>query len=227
MSEVARVEEGCTTISITTTRRDARTRFSLPFRVGEFTQVGVLTVHQRRLTSEDTNSAPDSQASGYDQAGSVGNKVLEAQLSRALQRQALMRGRLAALTPVTSSPSRSQTRHCGIRLRKATIAHTKSPCRSLERGGGGKSLRIDLAMTLLLWPALTALLLALLLFRLPAGAVTLGMISGLALSIVGAQPCSLLISPLACGAGTIVMAFCFWYCTCDDLCPYQNKYALR
>lgn len=201
VSEVGRVEEGCTTISITTTRRDAA-RILIAFQHGELAEAGVLAICEERSKAEHGQPDLESLASGHDSAKSVGNKALEAQLSRALRREALMRPwrRLRYLFSV--SVANSPLWHT---LAESDNRAYANPLVRTARN----ALRIDLQTTLLIWPALTALLLALLLFRLPAEVVILGVISGLALSIVGAQPCSLLISPLACGAGTIVTAFAF------------------
>lgn len=75
------------------------------------------------------------------------------------------------------------------------------------------SLIVDLEATLLLWPLLAYLLLASIFFLLPSNypipSVNLGIFTGITLALLGAQPCSILISPLACGAGTVAMAIAF------------------
>lgn len=82
-----------------------------------------------------------------------------------------------------------------------------------EVRGRFKSLIVDLRMTLVLWPLAAAIFLAALFFGLPSAlspaAIFLGIATGFTLALFGSQPCSALISPLACGGGTVVMGIAF------------------
>jgi hypothetical protein len=76
-----------------------------------------------------------------------------------------------------------------------------------------RSLSLDLRASMLLWPLLTALLLGLLLAgareMYPLIAIGSGVATGMALAVAGSQPCSILVSPLACGGGTVLMGLVF------------------
>jgi len=79
--------------------------------------------------------------------------------------------------------------------------------------GKWRALKADLQMTCITWPLSAALTLALILSVLhsffPFVAVSAGVTTGLALSLVGVQVCASALSPIACGAGTIVMCWAF------------------
>ena len=66
---------------------------------------------------------------------------------------------------------------------------------------------------MMLWPILTAVLLALTLMPLrlvfPLLAVDVGIVTGVVLSLAGAQVCASVVSPIAVGAGAIVMGWAF------------------
>lgn len=203
VKELRRAEEGCTTISITTTTDDAR-NILIAFRRGEFEQTGIVSIEARPLPTP-SNRALD--FANHDSAalrqGEPGRALpIERQLSRALRTEALLRPwrRLFYLY----SPSIAHSRFWHVIAESDQRAYA-NPVLYRNR----KSLGIDLGMTLLVWPALVALVLMFSMFRLPAGDVAIGALSGLALAIVGAQPCSVVISPLACGAGTVAMAYAF------------------
>ena len=74
-------------------------------------------------------------------------------------------------------------------------------------------LRSDLLISFVLWPALTAAILALSLMAVrafdPRTAVSAGVIAGLVLALTGAQVCACVVSPLAVGAGGIAMGWMF------------------
>jgi hypothetical protein len=76
-----------------------------------------------------------------------------------------------------------------------------------------RSLLSDLGTCWIAWPILTAALLALILGGLRlAGlplAVGIGLVSTMILALVGAQVCAAVVSPLACAAGSVVMALGF------------------
>jgi hypothetical protein len=76
-----------------------------------------------------------------------------------------------------------------------------------------KSFRVDLMGTLILWPLLTAslILVGCLLLETVDVPVNImaGLLTGLLIGIVGAQPCSALIGPPACGAGGIGIGAAF------------------
>lgn len=202
VKELRRAEEGCTTISVTTTTDDARDVL-IAFTRGAFDQTGIVSMEARPL------AGPSERVPGLTKQDSADPQVrpgavvpIERQLSRALKTEALLRPwrRLFYLF----SPSIGNSRFWHVIAESDQRAYA-NPVLYRNR----KSLRIDLGMTLLVWPALVALVLMFSLFRLPANEAAVGALSGLALAIVGAQPCSVVISPLACGAGTVAMAYAF------------------
>lgn len=75
------------------------------------------------------------------------------------------------------------------------------------------SLRADVFMTCMTWPAAAAILLALCLLALhpffPYIAMGGGIATGIALSLAGVQVCASALSPIACGAGTIAICWAF------------------
>lgn len=76
------------------------------------------------------------------------------------------------------------------------------------------SLAVDLRMAIVLWPTMTTLLVGFLLFRLGIAsppALFVGVLTGAALALLGAQPCSLVVSPLVCGGGGVVMSIGFGF----------------
>jgi hypothetical protein len=76
-----------------------------------------------------------------------------------------------------------------------------------------RSLVIDLRMTVMLWPLVISATLCVLFLcqrnTYSLTAISLGVLSGVTLAVFGSQPCSILVSPLACGGGTVVMGVAF------------------
>ncbi len=79
--------------------------------------------------------------------------------------------------------------------------------------GEGAALAADIQMACGTWPLFAALSLSVVLVAVhaffPSAAIAAGVATGLALSLAGAQVCSAALSPVACGAGTIVMCWAF------------------
>jgi hypothetical protein len=75
------------------------------------------------------------------------------------------------------------------------------------------SFKADLWMACVTWPVFAALLLGLVLLVVhhwfPFIAIGAGVATGLAVALMGAQVCSSVLSPMACGGGTIVMCWAF------------------
>jgi hypothetical protein len=202
VKELLRAEEGCTTISITTTTDDAR-NILIAFGRGEFEQTGIVSIEARPLRTQSERALDFAKEDSAARDGEPGRVLpIERQLSRALKTEALLRPwrRLFYMY----SPSIANSRFWHVIAESDQRAYA-NPVLYRNR----RSLGIDLGMTLLVWPAFVALVLMFSVFRLPAGDAAVGALSGLALAIVGAQPCSVVISPLACGAGAVAMAYAF------------------
>jgi hypothetical protein len=79
--------------------------------------------------------------------------------------------------------------------------------------GKGRALNADLQMAWVTWPLFAVVVLAVALAALhpmfPYLDISAGITTGLAVSLIGVQVCSSAISPIACGAGTIVVIWAF------------------
>ena len=82
-----------------------------------------------------------------------------------------------------------------------------------DHRGEARALLADIVMSCLTWPIFAAATLALLLLALqpsfPDIAIGAGVATGLAVALVGAQVCATALSPIACGAGTVVLCWAF------------------
>jgi hypothetical protein len=220
VQELRRAEEGCTTISITTATDDAR-KILIAFRRGEFKQTGIVSIEAGPMPeSSERVFGLAKQDSVARHAGPRTALPIERQLSRALKTEALLRPwrRLFYLY----SPSIANSRFWHVIAESDHRAYA-NPVLHRNR----KSLGIDLGMTLLAWPALVAFVLMFSVFRLPAGDAAVGALSGLALAIAGAQPCSVVISPLACGAGSVGHGLCIRPRSCNHSDALEPRRAVR
>jgi len=82
-----------------------------------------------------------------------------------------------------------------------------------DLAGKRAALSADIQMASGIWPLFAALSLSAVLLAMhgfsPNVAIAAGVATGLAISLAGAQVCSAVLSPIACGAGTIVMCWAF------------------
>ena len=82
-----------------------------------------------------------------------------------------------------------------------------------DLGGKHRALKADLQMACVTWPLFASLVLAAALVALrtafPYVDVGAGLATGLAVALIGVQVCSSALSPIACGAGTILMFWAF------------------
>lgn len=202
VSYVPKVEEGCTTVYLRTTDGGAQKIVSA-FHNGELASAGVVATTKpagavgRRFFGP---FSPDV-ALAWEPDSDAGRRIRRS-LRAALWRERGMRPWRRLRYLFSPSVARSPLWH--------TIA--ASDDRAYANPGvlhRWKSLRTDLGMTLLLWPLLTAAVLTLALLQLPMDAIESGVLTGVALAVMGAQPCSLLISPLACGAGVLAIGSAF------------------
>jgi hypothetical protein len=93
------------------------------------------------------------------------------------------------------------------------IADSNDRAYTADLRSRGESFKADVRMTCFTWPLFAAVSLTLGLLALhpffPFIAVGAGVATGLALSLAGAQVCASALSPIACGAGTIVVFWAF------------------
>jgi hypothetical protein len=190
-----RIEEGCTEITVRVTRASAE-RIEAAFARGELVEAGVIAIRMTRV-ADDTSLTGQLEDS---------DELFEKSWRRALRKARFARPwrrlRWVVSTKIAFSP----------------LAHIfqESETRSYASAGILKrwsSLKVDLEAAFLLWPMLTggALIGTLFLVRLvePSTAVGFGVISGVILSIIGAQACAAVVSPLGVGAGGIALGYAF------------------
>ncbi len=97
---------------------------------------------------------------------------------------------------------------------REVIANTNDRFLAADKGPDQiRCLREDLRGAFLFWPVLTSILVVILslflsVFGVPVN-IPFGVLSGLALALVGSLPCSYVISPLACGAGAVFIGTAF------------------
>jgi hypothetical protein len=198
--EVESAEEGCTTVRLSV--RSAKT-VGDSLQAEELRRMGIVGLREQVVIRGSETSSPPIAGRGPTAHGApLRRNLLQRQLNNALRRERFTRPwrRLRAL--VLPSVAQSPQWHTIAESDDRAYAHPLVPA-------AWKSLRVDLGMTLFWWPAVTVLALLLVLLPLPAGATTLGILAGMAVALVGAQPCSVLISPLACGAGILGIGFAF------------------
>lgn len=201
---VKEVNEGCTTVVLETTPEGVQAILSA-FREDELAELGIIWV---AVPSSPAHTRIQKRAFGDQLEISLdeprANQLIERQLKIATRKEQLIRPWRRLRYFFTPSVARSPLWH--------TISQSDE--RAYANPGLAKrwrSLRVDLGMALILWPLLTAALLSLALMGFPAAAIEFGVITGLALAVSGAQPCSFLISPLACGAGVLAMGISFGF----------------
>jgi hypothetical protein len=93
------------------------------------------------------------------------------------------------------------------------ISDSNERAYAADLAGKGAALEADIKMACGAWPLFAAVSLSVVLVAVhaffPSVAIAAGVATGLALSLAGAQVCSTALSPVACGAGTIVMCWAF------------------
>jgi hypothetical protein len=201
---VKEVNEGCTTVVFETTPEGVQA-ILLAFREDELAELGIIGVavpSSPAQTRIQKRAFGDQLAISLDEPGA--NQLIERQLKVATRKEQFIRPWRRLRYFFTPSVARSPLWHTISQSDERAYANPGLA----ERW---RSLRVDLGMALILWPLLTAALLSLALMGFPAAAIEFGVITGLALAVSGAQPCSFLISPLACGAGVLAMGISFGF----------------
>lgn len=195
--KIKKASEGCTTIYLQI-EPDQERALRAAFENGELEYLGVTLLVEPKALEDDDSQPSAGDITTASQSEVLTPSDLERNLRGALRTAALLRPwqRLRYLF----SPS------------LATSPLWRTIWESDERAylfpglhEQWKSLRADLTMTLFWWPMLTAVLIAAALLRFPAPAIEFGVLTGLALAVCGAQPCSFLISPVACGSAILPM----------------------
>lgn len=198
---VKAVTEGCTTIKIEVSRAEAD-QILRAFREGQLADAGVIAVDEQR-----SRVRPRSRGTLIDPLENDARQKFVMAWKAAARRDAMIRPwrrlrwlfssavRLSPLAQVIGDSD--QQSYAAPRLLQ-------------DRW---RSLLADLSMTGILWPLLTAALLLLTLTALrlhyPFLAVDAGIATGVMLSLAGAQVCASVVSPIAVGAGALVMGWGF------------------
>jgi hypothetical protein len=198
---VKAVTEGCTTIKIEVSRTEAD-QILRAFREGQLADAGVIAVDQQR--GPVRLPAPGTL---IDPLSSDAHRQFTAAWKAAARRDGMIRpwrrlrwlfSSAVRLSPLAQVIGDSDERSYA------------APRLLQERW---RSLLVDLSMTGILWPLLTAALLVLTLSALrlhyPFLAMDAGVATGVALSLAGAQVCASVVSPIAVGAGALVMGWGF------------------
>ena len=188
---VRQAEESCSTLYLELSAEDAQ-RLVEAFRSGALDGTQILDVGDPRTLS---SSAPPLMAARgrFPFSDSFRSAIRRARLVRPWRRLRYLLIGSAAAAPIAHTLSESDKRAYAVPGLLNRL----------------QSLRADLGMTLVLWPLLGATLAAVALLPFSGAIVPVGLLTGFALSLLGSQPCSILISPLACGAGTLVMGIAF------------------
>ncbi len=200
--EVERAQEGCTTITLRV-RAEGLETIQGVIGQDQLSQMGILSLREEH--AERKNDLGSGKIMEPPQGLMIVKErdvPIERQLRNALRREAMVRPwrRLhSVFLPAVARTSQWLT------IAESDDRAYAHPLISRN----WSALRVDLGMTLLWWPLVTVLALILVLVPMPAHAVTMGILCGMALAMAGAQPCSLLVSPLACGAGILAMSFPF------------------
>jgi hypothetical protein len=199
--EVQSAREGCTT---TTLRARADDVAGVMGVIGEdqLRQMGIVSLREEPESSRPDDSKEPIAERAREATIKGPQNPIEQQLRAALRREFLVRPWRRLRYLFAPAVARTPQWHTIAESDDRAYAH---PLVSENL----RALRVDLSMILVWWPLLTALALTLALLPMPAHATTMGILCGLALAMAGAQPCSLLVSPLACGAGVLAMGFSF------------------
>jgi hypothetical protein len=196
---VRSVQEGCTTLQLEVSRLQAKEILGA-FRSGEFADVGVISVE------ESDPGAFEKRGFRIDPNSPGARENLAKQWREAVRREGYIR------------PWRRLLWLFSPAVRLSPLAHVigdsdQRAYAAVGLLGRWKSLMVDLSMAGILWPLLTAVLLAITLTPLrlvfPFVSADVGIATGLILSLAGAQVCAAVISPIAVGAGAIIMGWAF------------------
>jgi hypothetical protein len=188
---VDRIREGCSTLRVEVSGEEAA-RLLAAFRAGELGTTQIIDVGPPRALSSATVSAP----------APSGKFLFSASFRMAIRKARLARPWYRLRYLLTNSGATAHAAH----IVSASDQRAYAAPRIRDRW---RQLRADLVATLFLWPLLGIALASLTLLPFSGAVVPIGLLAGFFLSWFGAQPCSSLISPLACGAGTLVMGFAF------------------
>jgi hypothetical protein len=198
--------EGCTRIVIEVTAEQA-SRIQAAFASGDVQFTGLIGVREVSATSRSTMMrafAPKREL--IDPTAPGATEHFKKSWRRIMAREELVR------------PWRRLRFLLSTDVRSCPLAHVISESNDRAYAAPGvlarlRSLAIDLRMTILLWPLMISAMLGVLFLcqpnPYPLTAISLGILSGVTLAVFGSQPCSVLVSPLACGGGTVVMGIAF------------------
>lgn len=197
--------EGCVELVIDLRREDAE-RLLAAWRTGELAHLGVAQVRTSGEVGAVSRFAPrpvDVRSGAGDDAEEVKRffKVagrIEA-VRRPLRRLRWLLSPSIARSPIAHTLAESDTRFfCAENV-----------------GENWAAMRRDWAACLVFWPCITALLILISCGLVAVAGVPvsmgMGLLTGLALSVAGAQVCSSVVSPLACGAAGILLGWAFGF----------------
>jgi hypothetical protein len=201
---VSRVNEGCTEVTILVSRQEATEILSMVARHGPPSRV--LSVKEARIPRKgslerklwlDGPSIDLARADALDRFAETWRRAMRIEWAiRPWRRLRWMVSPSIGSSPLARVMSESNERAYAGELR-----------------GKWQALKADLEMSCITWPLFAAVSLSLTLSALhaffPFIAVGAGVATGLVLALVGSQVCACVLSPAACGAGTIGICWAF------------------